>query len=171
MLKAIQQPVFAHNDDFAEAVVVEIGNGRSGTAGPVYRRHDVHLGGARRAVDHVQVGRFHPVGHDIRYAVFIHIPGNKRGISARLGCGLPLNTQRNLSAGRDIVTIGVAGGVVKIGALPRAGTIRIVTVDQSVAVVVDAIGTVFCLCLGIKQERGEEDKKEKGFSPQQCVLF
>jgi hypothetical protein len=69
-----------------------------------------------------------------------------------------LDAERNLAAGRDVVAIGVAGGVVKIGALARAGAVLVVAVNEAVAVVVEAVIAIFNSRLRKEEKRGKKKK-------------
>jgi hypothetical protein len=48
-----------------------------------------------------------------------------------------------LSARGDVKAIGIAGGIIKIITLSRTGAILIVTINQAVAVIVEAIIAYF----------------------------
>jgi hypothetical protein len=62
-----------------------------------------------------------------------------------------LYAEGDLSARGYVETIGVAGGVIKVVALTGgAGTFLVVTVDEPVAIVIDAVGANFDR-LGLKK--------------------
>jgi len=87
-----------------------------------------------------------------------------------------LYAERNLAAGRDVVAIGIAGGVVKIVALAGAGAILVIAINEAIAIIVYAVVAIFDGRLGEKKKRKmKEGKKENGkegcISPQHWVFL
>ena len=138
-----QAQIIGYNNQFAKSVVIEVGNGRSGTASQGGWANDFHLRGACSAINDINIGVFNPVCDNIRNTVVVHVSSHQGGVGAGFCLPCPLYTQRNLTAGWNIVTVGIAGCIIKIVALACTGAILVVTVDQSVAIVVDTVIAVF----------------------------
>jgi hypothetical protein len=86
-------------------------------------------------------------------------PSNEGRIGARFGIGYPFGGQRNRSARRQVITIGIAGRVVKAVALTRTGAVGIETIDEAIAIVVEAVGAILHRLAMEKQGKKYEKAK------------